>query len=58
MTFSTALYFIPFLDRYVGNAEALITRSDNEQLKISENPGLMRQILVFIVITIYPTCLN
>jgi hypothetical protein len=50
---STAFYFIPFLGRYVGNAEAIITDADKEQLKIWAVFSLIRQALGFIVIAIY-----
>lgn len=51
--FSTAFYFIPFLGKYVGNASAVITSYDVEQLKIWAVFSMIRQILGFIVIAIY-----
>jgi hypothetical protein len=50
---STAFYFIPFLGRYVGNSEAVITNTDVEQLKTWATFSMVRQVLGFIVITIY-----
>ena len=50
---STALYFIPFLSRYVGNSEAVITTNDVEQLKIWATFSMVRQVLGFVVIAIY-----
>jgi len=50
---STAFYFIPFLGRYVGNSEAIITNDDVEQLKTWATFSMIRQVLGFIIIAIY-----
>jgi hypothetical protein len=50
---STALYFIPFLARYVGNRETVITYTDVEQLKAWATFSMIRQVLGFIVLAIY-----
>jgi hypothetical protein len=51
--FSTALYFIPFLGRYIGNTNAVIRNSDVEQLKVWATFSMIRQMLGFVVIAIY-----
>lgn len=50
---STAFYFIPFLERYVGNSEAVITSEDVQQLKTWALFSIIRQVLGFSVISIY-----
>lgn len=50
---ATAFYFIPFLGRYVGNSEAVITNNDVEQLKTWATFSMIRQVLGLIVIAIY-----
>lgn len=50
---STALYFIPFLGRYVGNINAVIGDTDVEQLKVWATYSMIRQVLGFVVIGIY-----
>lgn len=50
---STGLYFIPFLDKYVSNSEAVINRHGLEQLKTWAAFSLIRQVSGFIVIAIY-----
>lgn len=55
---STALYFIPFLGKYVGNSKAVITSNDVEQLKTWAIFSMIRQVLGFIVIGIYAYILS
>ena len=50
---STALYFIPFLGKYIGNSQAIITSNDVEHLKTWATFSMIRQVLGFIVIAIY-----
>jgi hypothetical protein len=50
---STALYFIPFLSKYVANAKAIPTNGDYQQLQQWANYSLIRQIVGFSVIGIY-----
>lgn len=50
---STAFYFIPFLGRYVGNSEAVITPQDVEQLRTWATFSMIRQVLGFLVIAMY-----
>ncbi|TND10336.1 MAG: hypothetical protein FD123_584 [Bacteroidetes bacterium] len=50
---STAFYFIPFLGRYIGNAGAVITNADAEQLKTWATFSMIRQVLGFALIGIY-----
>lgn len=55
---STALYFIPFLGKYIGNSEAIITGKDVQQLKIWAGFSMIRQVLGFFVIAIYAYLLS
>ncbi len=55
---STALYFIPFLGKYVGNADAVISSSDIEQLKTWARFSMIRQVVGFFVIAIYAYMLS
>src|SRR5688572_16968086 len=55
---STALYFIPFLGRYVGNSEAQITSEDVTQLKTWATFSMIRQVAGFLVIIIYAYILS
>lgn len=55
---STAFYFIPLLGKYVGNSEAIITGKDIQQLKAWADFSMIRQVLGFVVISIYAYLLS